>query len=288
MTYGRGGAQQPWEEQPYPQQGYDQQYPQEQPWQPQRYEPYAHQRRIQGAPQVAPWQQAGYAPPVEPWRPPDYGQSHPAQPQYSPGTPQPPRGRRRKRHLVRNVLAGLGALVVAIIAISVAANGGGHSVNTTGTSGGANTPGGGNAAAKVAAAGIGSTITLSGDNTGEQMAVTVTKVISDAKPGDEFSSPDSGKRLYAVQFRLKDAGSAAYSDSPSNGAAVVDSIGQSYQASLDNAAGCQSFPGTENIAVGATGLGCIVFEVPEAAKITEVQFTLDSGFGPQTGQWSVR
>jgi hypothetical protein len=34
-------------------------------------------------------------------------------------------------------------------------------------------------------------------------------------------------------------------------------------------------------------LGCIVFEVPTRAVITGVQFTLDSGFGPDTGQWKV-
>ena len=119
------------------------------------------------------------------------------------------------------------------------------------------------------------------------MAVTVTKVYARARPASSFDDPASGKRLYAVQFRLKDTGSAAYSDSPSNGAVVVDAAGQSYQSSLDNAAECQSFPGTENIAAGASGLGCIVFEVPAKAKITGVQFTLDSGMGPQTGQWDV-
>jgi hypothetical protein len=74
-------------------------------------------------------------------------------------------------------------------------------------------------------------------------------------------------------------------DDPSNGAVVVDAAGQS---SLYDVAGCQSFPATENIAAGGSGLGCIVFEVPAKAQITEVQFTLDSGFGPQTGQWAVR
>ena len=48
-----------------------------------------------------------------------------------------------------------------------------------------------------------------------------------------------------------------------------------------------SAAGSENIAPGASGLGCVVFEVPQSAKITEVQFTLDSGMGPQTGQWNV-
>lgn len=117
--------------------------------------------------------------------------------------------------------------------------------------------------------------------------MTVVKVISHALGSDEFNTPDPGNRFYAVQFRLTDKGSVAYSDSPSNGAQVVDSTGQSYQSDIFTVARCQSFPGTENIAVGSTGLGCVVFQVPKQAKITEVQFTLDSGFANQTGQWKV-
>jgi hypothetical protein len=119
------------------------------------------------------------------------------------------------------------------------------------------------------------------------MDVTVTKVISHAQPADEFSSPGAGKRFYAVQFKLANTGSAAYSDSPSNGAAVVDADGQSYDSTFSSVAGCQEFPGTENIAAGDTGLGCVTFEVPTGAKITKVQFTLDSGMGPDTAQWAV-
>ena len=134
---------------------------------------------------------------------------------------------------------------------------------------------------------VGSTITLTGNDPGAKMDVTVTEIVGHAQPADEFSSPDAGKRFYAVQFRLANTGSAAYSDSPSNGAAVVDADGQSYESTLYDVAGCQSFPGTENIAAGDKGLGCIVFQVPARAKITKVQFTLDSGFGLATGQWDV-
>jgi hypothetical protein len=268
----------------YPPQGYGQQ---DQPWQPQQYDPAYHQQRIAGG-------QSHFPPQGQPWPQPGYVQQpYPGQPQYAPG-PQPPQGRRRKRPMVRNVLAGLGGLAVVIIGISVAVNGG-HSVKTSGTAtsstatSGTGTSGQAAAAQGAETARIGSAITLSGIDSGEQMGVTVTKVISHASPGDEFTSAPAGDRLYAVQFRLDDTGSAAYSDSPSNGAEVVDSSGQSYEASIaDTASGCTSFPGTENIAPGASGLGCIVFEVPKAAKITGVQFTLDSGMGPQTGQWEVR
>jgi hypothetical protein len=183
---------------------------------------------------------------------------------------------------------GLFVLIGVIAGIAGTAS---HTV-TTGTAGQAASSQSATASASSSAssspARVGSTLTLTGNEAGEKMAVTVTRVVSHAQPGDEFSSPDPGKRFYAVQFRLADTGTTAYSDSPSNGAAVVDSAGQSYQATIYNVAGCQSFPGTENIAAGDKGLGCVVFQVPEGAKITKVQFTLDSGFGPATGQWAVR
>jgi len=271
MTYGRGGGQAPWEgQQQYPPQGYGQQYPQDQQWQQPQYDPHLHDQRVNGGQGQQPygpgWQQ--YPPQQQPWQ----------------GAPPPAASPLRKRHIVRNFLAGIGGVVIAIVVIAVAANSG-HSVKTTGNGPGATSGGGAVPAPKTAA--IGSAITLAGNTGGEQMTVTVTKVIANASPSDEFNNAPAGDRLYAVQFRLSDTGSAAYSDSPSNGAAVTDSAGQSYQSGFETVAGCQVFPDTENIAPGASGLGCIVFEVPKSAKITQVQFTLDSGFGPQTGQWDV-
>jgi hypothetical protein len=177
------------------------------------------------------------------------------------------------------VLAGIAGFAVAAVAVILAA-GAGHGAQLLHSgSGGAITE---------TTARVGTPITLSGNGSGQQLAVTVTKVIARARPGDQRTSASSGARLYAVQFRLRDTGSAAYSDAPSNGAVVTDSLGQSYGAVLaDTAAGCPSFPGTESIAFGSSGLGCIVFEVPKAAKITQVQFTLDSGMGPDTGRWNI-
>jgi hypothetical protein len=94
--------------------------------------------------------------------------------------------------------------------------------------------------------------------------------------------------LYAVQFRLRNTGSRAYSDAPALGAAVLDAAGQSYKSSFDSVADCTSFPASVNIAAGHSSVGCLVFEVPSNARITLVQFTLDAGLGPQTGQWEVR
>lgn len=269
--------------------------PRQRPW-PQ--EPQAYPRpqyRTPGpqftpsAPQSAPPQRGREQPG---WR------QYPSQPQYLPQGPQyPPRAgyqpdpryapqqqyppgaaRPRRRHTAGKVIGGIAGLAVVIITVAVIANGGGHSVQTAGTA---------SSGARTETAGIGSAITLSGYSSGEQMSVAVMKVISSAAENDGLSLTPPRDRLCAVQFRLDNTGTAAYSDAPSNGAAVVDSSGQSYQSGLETVAGCTSFPATENIAPGNSGLGCIVFEVAESAQITQVQFTLDSGMGPQTGQWNI-
>jgi hypothetical protein len=176
------------------------------------------------------------------------------------------------------VLAAIGSLVVVIAGLTVADIG--HSFEAAGSTTAA-------AGGATKTARVGSAITLSGNSGGEQTAVIVTKVIATAQPADELSAAAAGNRLYAVQFRLRDTSRTAYSDAPSNGATVVDSTGRSYQSSLDDADGCPSFATPENITAGASGLGCVVFEVPKSATITQVQFTLDSGTGPETGQWTV-
>jgi len=242
----------------------------------------------QGQPYPPPgYQQPGYPPPGYP------PHGYPPQ-QYPPGYPPPGGGPRKswpRRHPILTTIIALFGLFVVIVVVAGIAGTADHTV-TTGQAG--STPAAtssGTASASSSASSIarvGSTITLAGNDSGEKMSVTVTRIISHGQPTDQYSTPDPGKRFYAVQFRLANTGSAAYSDSPSNGAAVVDSAGQSYDSTFYDVAGCQSFPGTENIAAGQSGLGCIVFQVPVAAKITKVQFTLDSGFGPQTGQWDVR
>ena len=50
---------------------------------------------------------------------------------------------------------------------------------------------------------------------------------------------------------------------------------------------CQSFETVVDIPVGSSSVGCIVYEVPNDAKITKVQVILYSGYGPQTGEWKI-
>lgn len=131
---------------------------------------------------------------------------------------------------------------------------------------------------------LGQTIQLTGNSDGEKIAVTPVKVIQTAKGADEFTSPDKGKRFFAVRFRIKDLGSASYNDAPSNGAEAIDSKGQQFDADINDIAEGQSLPASTKLAPGESALGYIVFQVPKHATIVKIQFGEDSGFG-QTGEW---
>lgn len=119
------------------------------------------------------------------------------------------------------------------------------------------------------------------------MAVTVLKVVDPAEPKDpEFFGPEKGQRWVAVRVRLKNIGSATYDDSPDNGARVIDSKGQQFDATI--ATGIRAgalFPGIVKVRPGSAAVGFIVFEVPETAKVVTLQFGLNSGFADDFGEW---
>ena len=134
---------------------------------------------------------------------------------------------------------------------------------------------------------VGDTIDLTGVETEERLAVTVVKVVDPAQGENQFSSPDSGMRFVAVQFRLKNTGTVVYDDSPSNGARLVDAQSQHFDAAYEDTTAGPGFPGSVAVAPGDTALGFITFEVPTASKLAKVQFAMNSGFSGNTGQWKV-
>ncbi|MFI6413290.1 DUF4352 domain-containing protein [Streptomyces sp. NPDC050585] len=139
--------------------------------------------------------------------------------------------------------------------------------------------------ASVAA--VGDTLDLEGIQEGEALAVTVVKVVDPARPDNEFSSPDADERYVAVQFRLRNTGTAVYDDSPHNGATLVDTQGQSFAPTITEVAAGPGFPGSVTVPPGDTALGYVVFAVPQSSKVAKVQFAMDSGFSQNVGQWRV-
>ncbi|MER5675784.1 DUF4352 domain-containing protein [Streptomyces sp. NPDC002238] len=140
---------------------------------------------------------------------------------------------------------------------------------------------------KTTAAKVGDTITLTGNEDGEQVDATLKKWITGAKSADDFTAPEDGNVWVAAQFELTNTGKAVYSDSPSNGAQVADTDGQRFQATYADITVGPSMTSSAKVPPGEKVLGWITFEVPKASKIASVQFALNSGYADQTGQWTV-
>ncbi|MBS2966351.1 DUF4352 domain-containing protein [Actinocrinis puniceicyclus] len=139
------------------------------------------------------------------------------------------------------------------------------------------------------AAKLGDSITLAGDRAGDKLTVTLVKVAtSGVSATDGFSTPDAGKHYIAVQFRLTDSGTGAYSDDPYLEAKVLDAAGQSYdpEIMLTTTSAGQGLASTVNIAPGDTQLGYIVFQMPNGDAPARIQYSLDAGLGA-TAQWSL-
>jgi hypothetical protein len=129
---------QDWEQPPqYPQQGYGQQSPQDQPWQWQQYDPYAHQQRVQRMQRV----QRGQAPQYPPQQ--RYGQP--------PAPPRQPQHRGRSR---APLYAGLAALVVIAGGGAAYALAGHGTPASTGSTSSTTTPASSAAAQPDASAGV--------------------------------------------------------------------------------------------------------------------------------------
>lgn len=135
-------------------------------------------------------------------------------------------------------------------------------------------------------AAVGDTLGLTGITKGEKLDVTLVKVV-DPAGGRQFFSPSPGTRFVAVQFRLRNTGSAAFDDVPANGAKVVDTKGQGFDSTFAETTAGPDFPSSTTITPGGTALGFVVFEVPVGSKVAMVQYAMDSGLSTDVGQWKV-
>ena len=133
---------------------------------------------------------------------------------------------------------------------------------------------------------VGDTLRLRGSD-GEAMNVTVDGVLDPLTVGVDDQA-DPGQRYIGVQITLRNVGSVAYSDSPSNGATLLSNENEQATGEIVSGGPCgNDFQSSANIAPGDEQQGCLPFELPRGETPSSFQFTLDSGFADQTGQWSL-
>ncbi|TYB63868.1 DUF4352 domain-containing protein [Nonomuraea sp. PA05] len=134
---------------------------------------------------------------------------------------------------------------------------------------------------------VGGALTLQGTDPALKVSVTLNRVVNPATPASDFLKPQTGNKLAAVEITLTNAGQAVYADAPTTGAWLIDAEGQQYRFSLSSVTEGQSFGGTVTVNAGDSRKGVIVFEVPEAARLTKFQFGLNYGIADQKGEWTL-
>ena len=86
---------------------------------------------------------------------------------------------------------------------------------------------------------------------------------------------------------MTNTGNTAYDDAPSNGASLITTANQEADSAVTLGGSCES-PSLMKIAPGSTRVLCLPFELRKALKGKTFQFTLDSGFSNETGEWTLR
>ena len=135
------------------------------------------------------------------------------------------------------------------------------------------------AADDTEAASVGDAITLA-DIAGNEVAVTVQKVFDPATKGQYQTTCAKGDRLVGVLISLKPL-DASYTDSPENGARLIDTGNQQHDACLTEITEAETFGGSAKISAGNEAVGAIVFSIPKSATTKMFQFTLDRASAPR-------
>ena len=195
-----------------------------------------------------------------------------------------------RRHKVLTVLGGI---VVLIIIISVAVNSASKTtVNTTPTASTSTTTSSKTSSSSSKSsstasttAHVGATVDVGGS---KGLAVTLNQVIDPASGADQYTTADAGNRFVAVDVKIVNNGTAAFSDDANSDVTLIGTDNQSYTADFDDVSECTNFnSGQYTLAPGESTTGCVVFQVPDAVNTAKVQFQTQSGLSQSTGEWLV-
>ena len=132
---------------------------------------------------------------------------------------------------------------------------------------------------------VGDQFTVALEN-GTKYQVTLLRVAQQAQPENEFLAAQPDHHLAAAQFRV--SAITKVDENANNNATATGSDEQAYTSSLASVAEGTNFAsGQIRLQPGSSLVGWVTFELPDAARITKVQWTPASGFASQTAEWLV-
>jgi len=134
---------------------------------------------------------------------------------------------------------------------------------------------------------VGDTIDLASNN--EHVQITLVKIVDPAKSTDEFRTPAEGKRFVAVQVRILNVDSKAYTADPMARTVAKDADGEVFDADFSPAETAVGHPMNSGLtlAPGEKGLGVMTFEVSSSVKLTSMQYSTHGFGGGNVAQWTL-
>jgi hypothetical protein len=156
-----------------------------------------------------------------------------------------------------------------------------------GTQGGPARPPAAGRQAAAPAGQIGGTFRLAGLTSAEALEVMASKTLADPAPAGRAAGPATGMRYFAVTLRLAASTMSGFTLSPWQDASVRAAGHGTYQARRAKVRGCHAFAALVTLAPGREKSGCVVFQVPAGATVTQVQFSLEPGRSGYQARWSV-
>lgn len=123
----------------------------------------------------------------------------------------------------------------------------------------------------------------------QALAVEDPLKVPPSKNGLTQERPRTGRRFVAVHVRMTNVGKKPFDDVPLNGARLVTDVPKASNGTILLTGKCRSkrFATKLRLAAGESKKGCLPFQVKRGAKLESLQMRLDSGYGPDTGKWSI-
>lgn len=128
---------------------------------------------------------------------------------------------------------------------------------------------------------VGQPITLRGIDAGERIKVKVVKFLRPLTGGSYEQAPE-GRRYVGAVLRLTNVGTARFTDSLHNDSRLILRTGRGLEPDY-NGGWCDA-PAV-NITPGDWRRVCVAFLAPRGVALRAFQFTPNSGFGDDTGEW---
>lgn len=135
--------------------------------------------------------------------------------------------------------------------------------------------------------GVGDTADLQ-DPAGMEFTATLVRVVdpaAPANPGSAFTAPRNGDRFVAIGWTITNIGTKTLTSSQVFSSHIVDDHGQWHLSTAAHVGAGAGFPADVKIPPAQTLSGYLVYELPDTARATTVQF--DGATSRPAGPWKL-